>query len=447
MITRLPPQNLEAKSSVLGAILLEDEAIHRVMEVVCADDFYRDSHRKIFRAMVELSGRGEPIDLLTVGDQLKESGDLESIGGIAHIASLNDVAFTTVNVAHHASMVRDAAAKRTLLSVLQEAEETIYSSGDDLLTIAGRLSSHLAKIQNGGGKGFVGISDVVVETLKRIEQAHDRGSLVTGIPTGFTRLDQGLGGIHPGELFIIAGRPSMGKTAFAGGIAEGATQHGHGVAFVTAESPSHEIVQRLMTKATGIENRNLRRGKLEDREYPVLVARSGDLGKLPIWLLHADRSWDRIQAKIRALKLREPKICLVIVDYVQLLSAPVLKGERYLEIGRISSEAKGLAIDLGIGFALLSQLNRDVENRSDNRPKLSDLRESGNLEQDADVVAVLYRESKYNDKASRDRAELIIEKNRNGDIGSIPLRFDAPTVSFHDWIDAGSNRTEGTQAT
>jgi replicative DNA helicase len=436
MTDRIPPQNLEAEASTLGAILRDNEAISQVVEIVRADDFYRHSHGKMLRAMIELSDRSEPVDLITLSDHLKARGELESVGGTAYIAALNENTPTAANVAHYCRIVKEAADKRNLLVALREAEEAIYSPTDDLLTIAGRLSSHLSRLQDGTKKLFMPIADVVVETLKRIEQAHARGSLVTGIPTGLRLYDQGLGGVHPGELVIIAGRPSMGKTAFAAGVAQSSSERGYGVAFVTAESPAHEIIQRLMARATGIENRNLRRGKLDDRDFPMLAARSGRLSKLPIWLLHSERAWDRIKAKIRSLKLREPTVSLVIVDYVGLLSAPVSKGgERYLEIGRISSEAKNLAVELNIGFILLSQLNREVESRADGRPKLSDLRESGNLEQDADVVGLLYRECKYNDKAPRDKAELIIAKARNGDTGVIPLRFDDRTVSFCDWIE------------
>jgi replicative DNA helicase len=439
----IPPQNLEAEASVLGAILIENEAISSVLEILKPEDFYRQAHEKICRAMIELSDRREPIDLITLSDCLTARGDLASIGGSAYIASLHESTPTAANIVYYSRIVKEAADKRNLLVALLETEQAIHSSGDDLLTIAGRLSSYLSRLNDGTARHFRPITEIVIETLKRIEQAHELGSLVTGIPTGFRLYDQGLGGIHPGELVIIAGRPSMGKTAFAGDVAKGAAERGYGVAFITAESPAHEIIQRLMARATGIENRDLRRGKLEDRDFPMLVARSGTLGKLPIWLLHSERSWDRIKAKMRSLKLKEPKISLVIVDYVGLLSAPVSKGgERYLEIGRISSEAKSVAIELEVGFVLLSQLNREVESRGDGRPKISDLRESGNLEQDADVVGLLYRESKYNEAAARDKAELIIAKARNGDIGKIPLRFDDRTVSFSDWGELHATGTE-----
>jgi replicative DNA helicase len=435
-IGRVPPQNLDAEASVLGAILVENETISRALEVLKPEDFYRQSHAKIFRAMMELSERTEPIDLITLTERLTGSGDLASIGGASYIASLAESTPTAANIKYYCRIVKEAADKRNLLLALRETADAIYSSADDLMTIVGRLSSYLSHLSDGTSKNFRSIDDFVIETLQRIKQAHERGSLVTGIPTGFRLYDQGLGGIHPGELVIIAGRPSMGKTAFAGDVAKGAAERGYGVAFVTAESPAREIIQRLIARATGIENRDLRRGKLEDRDFPMLVARSGILGKLPIWFLQGEQAWDRIKAKIRSLKLKQPNISLIIVDYVGLLSASLAKGgERYLEIGRISAEAKNLATELEAGFVLLSQLNRVVELRGDGRPKMSDLRESGNLEQDADVVGLLYREYKYNENADNNRAELMIAKARNDDIGKIPLRFDDRTVSFSDWID------------
>lgn len=444
MNTPIPPQNLEAETSVLGAIVLENEVISRILETLSPEDFYRESHRQIFRAMMALSDQHEPIDLLTLSEILKARGELEGVGGSAYIASFVETVPTAVNVESHARIVREASNKRKLLSALREAEEELCSSAEDFASVAGRLSTALSRLQSGGSKSFVPMEEVVLDTLKRIERRYERykrGSLVTGIPTGFRELDNALGGIHPGELFIIAGRPSMGKTALAAGVARGAAERGFGVAFVTAESPAPEIVQRLMAEATGIENRNLRRGKLDERDFGPLVARAGVLGKLPIWWLDSDRGWDRIKAKIRALKLRVPALSLIVLDYVGLISAPVPKGERYLEIGRISSEAKSLAMELAIGFVLLSQLNRDLEARPDKRPKLSDLRESGNLEQDADVVGLLFRPHYY-DKTFKpaDQTELIIAKARNGDTGALLFRFNDLTTSFHDWTEPSVGR-------
>ena len=277
------------------------------------------------------------------------------------------------------------------------------------------------------------------KTFKQIEQAYERQDPVTGIPTGLADFDNRVGGIHRGALTVFAGRPSMGKTAIAVTIAKNAAEKGYGVAFVSAESPAPRIVQRILAGASGIENRDLMRGKLTDEEFIELTRQATRVTNLPLWLLDSDRSWDRIKAKLRALKLKEPNLALVILDYVGLLSAQLhgeRRLERYLEIGRISSEAKGLAIDLDLGILLLSQLNREVEGRTSKKPKLSDLRESGNLEQDADLIGLLYREIYYNENARyKDLAELEIAKNRDGCTGVIKLRFQEETVSFSDWVE------------
>jgi len=430
---RVPPQNLEAESSVLGAILLENGAISRALEIINPDDFYRAGHQKIFRAMIDLADRREPIDLITLAECLKS--DLDEIGGSAYLASLNDFTPTAVNIASYAHIVKEKAQSRRLIELLRNATDDIYTQDADIFTIASKISSELSHLGDGKGNNFVPIGDAIIDTVKQIEQAYERGSLVTGIPTGIKLLDESTGGVQPGDEVIIAGRPGMGKTGFAGNMATKAAAKGHGVLFVTAESRNAEIVTRMIAAATGIENRNLRRGKLTDRDFPRITAETGRLGKLPIKLLQAEKSWDKIKAKIQSEKLKNPTVSLVIVDYVGLLSAPIGKGERYLEIGRISSEAKSLAIELNIGFVLLSQLNREVESRTGCRPKLSDLRESGNLEQDADVVGLLYRESYYNDKARKDYAELDVAKVRNGKTGIIPLKFNECTTSFSDWID------------
>ena len=228
----------------------------------------------------------------------------------------------------------------------------------------------------------------------------------------------------------------MGKTALAVTMALGAAERGYGIYFVSAESPNNKLALRMLAKASGLENRNLRRGQVSDAEITCVIKGASGLNGLPFWLLDRERSWDRIKARIRGLKLREQRLALVVIDYVGLLSAPVPKGERYLELGKISSEAKGLAMELNLGILLLSQLNREVENRPDKKPRLSDLRESGCLEQDADVVGLLYRDAYYNPVVQfRDLAELDIAKNRDGATGIVKLKFREETTSFHDWVE------------
>ncbi len=436
-LRKVPPQNLEAESSILGGILLENEAINRVLEVITVDDFYRESHRKIFLALIELYNRREPVDLITLSDYLKTTGDLEAVGGSAYIACLANTIPTAVNIHHYARIVREKSQKRYLISVSTLAAHEGFEDSEDSLSIAARLSASLSRLQNGSPNGFVHAKEVVDKTLKHIEQAYERGDLIPGIPTGLHDVDTRTGGIQRGEEWVIAGRPGMGKTAIGGIIGTNAAKLGYGVAFVTAETPALNIIRRMLSRLTEIENRNLVRGKLADSDFGKLTEQGARISDLPFWLLDSDRSWDRIKAKLRVLKLREPKLALIIFDYVGLFDAQV-KGERrldrHLEIGRISGEAKGLAIELDVGVLLLSQLNRDVENRKNKHPQLSDLRESGALEQDADTIGLLYRDYYYNKKTKfPDLVELNVAKMRDGVTGIIKLYFKAETVSFSDW--------------
>jgi len=424
----VPPQNLEAEGCVLGAILRENGALLDVREHLTAADFYRASHQHIFRAMAELADKNEPIDIITLSDSL--NGHLEAAGGIAYLAELADVVPTAANVGSYVAIVREAARRRQVLEAVQRAQMEVYESTDDAETIAARLTSQLTRGQAEAG-GFEHISDVTNRALKDIERVSENSGVI-GIRTGLSGIDIRLGGIPRGELWIIAGRPSMGKTALAGSITRGAAERGHGVAFVTIESPSEKVVTRLLAEAVGIENRDLRRAKITEADYPRIVAAAGRLGELPISWLSGERSWDRIKLRLRAYKLKHPDIGLFIVDYIGLLSIAGPK-ERYLQLGVVSAEAKALAVQLNVGVLLLSQLNRDVEKQADKRPRLSDLRESGNLEQDADVVGLLFRPHYYDEKADRELAELDIAKCRDGDTGVIKLRYKEELTSFSDW--------------
>lgn len=433
MTSRIPPQNLEAEKAVLGACLFERRVIPDVAATLSPNDFYLPSHRKAYESILALFNEGKAVDVITLDGYLQAEK--------THRVSAADLCAMVENAlpshaVQHARLVKEAAQRRRLLKILTEAQEAIYSQTEDSLDVAGRISSELSAMHNGAHKDFIHVSGAVTETVKQIERAYERKDLMTGIPTGLKDLDSRLGGIQRGELFILAGRPSMGKTALAVTIAKGAAQRGYPVAFLTAESPILKLVRGMLAESTGIENRNLRRGMLSHEEARRLVSVAERISNLPLWLLESDKKWDRITAKLRTLKLREPRLALFVVDYVGLLSAPVRGGERYLEIGRISSEAKGLAMELEMAVVLLSQLNREVEGREDKRPRLSDLRESGCLEQDADVVGLLYREAYYNEKAwPKELTELNIAKNRDGCTGVIRLEFNEATVSFSDWTE------------
>jgi len=427
MISSVPPRDLQAEKAVLGAMLIESAIISEVASILSPRDFYYDSHRQVYEVMLSLWNQQSPVDLITVSSVLGEQASAADIAGMAANAIPS-------HIEAHAQAVKEAAQKRKLLEAIRQAEQDLDEPTENSLSIAGRLSSALSLLQERSPGGFLPLAEAVTGAVKDIEKAQDRRGSVVGIPTGLRDLDNPIGGIFPGELWLIAGRPSMGKTALAVTMALGAAERGYGTCFVSAESLNNKLALRMLAKASGLENRNLRRGQVSDAELSCIIKGACGLNGLPFWLLDRERSWDRIKARIRELRLREKGLALVVIDYVGLLSAPVPKGERYLELGKISSEAKGLAMELDLGILLLSQLNREVESRSDKKPRLSDLRESGCLEQDADVVGLLYREAYYNgNPPHKELAELDIAKNRDGVTGVVKLRFQEGIVSFTDW--------------
>lgn len=432
---RIPPQNLDAEYSVIGGILVENSAIVQALEILRPEDFYLESHRKIFRAMVELSERNEPTDLITLSDLLKVRGELDSAGGAASLAALAEQVPTAANIAHYARIVKQYSQRRTLISMLSEGIEEAYSAIEDPVSaVVSDLTSSLLKLQNGHSQGFH-ISELLPTCLKNVEKAYENKGRIIGVPTGLSEFETTYGGLSLGDLAVIGGRTSMGKTSFATTIGKNAAEDGYPVAFVSAESPPSKIVLRLLSQASAIENVRLQAGILRDAEFAKLINGAARLAKLPIWFLGGVRSWSTIKAWVRGIKLREPRLSLVIIDYAQLLSAPVDEKKRYLEVSKISAESKGLALELNAAVLLLSQLSRDPEKQQDKRPKLSDLRESGSLEQDADLVFLLYREWYYDKKKEKDIAELNVAKNRDGRTGIIKIRFKEETLTFSDWID------------
>ena len=427
MNSRVPPNSLEAEKAVLAAVLFDSESISRLGELG-TEDFYRQSHAKIWQAMLELSNRGEPIDLITLSDELKSAGVLESIGGAAYLASLNDDAFTAANVFHHAATIKKTSKARRILKASQDAVELIYEDGDSESASVELINNLLAIRQERLKGDFYQVSKSITAALKTIEKA-GAGEII-GISIGIFKFDRKVGRLQPGWLVIVAGRTGNGKTILAVHIAVTAAKAGHGVAFVSAEMSAEELAQRMLSTATGVENRNLRRGMITDRDATKLAHAAGELSSLPLWFLDSDRSWTGIKSKIRSLKLREPNLAVVILDYVGLIKGSNFR-ERYREVGEISAEAKSLAMELKVVLVLVSQLNREADDRP---PRLSDLRESGNLEQDADLVGLLFQPSKFDSSQPQDLVYLNVAKNRHGAIGAIELRFNEETVSFSDWI-------------
>ena len=436
-LRKIPPQNLEAEASALGGILLENEAINRVLEILTEGDFYRESHRKIFRAMLELTDRAEPIDLITLSELLKARGDLDAVGGSAYLASLADQVPTAANIAHYARIVREKAILRQLIqSATEIATRGFEEQGnvDEFLDAAERVIFDIAekKIK----ASFVSVGDMIKDTLKAVERLYERKELVTGVPTGFKDFDKLTAGLQPSELIIIAGRPSMGKTAFALNIATYASLNaGTGVAVFSLEMAREQLVLRMLCSEARVDNSKVRAGYLGERDFPKLANAAGRLHEALIYIDDTPAiSVLELRAKARRLiRDRDKKVGLVIVDYLQLMRGMGNASNREQEISEISRSLKALAKELRVPVIALSQLNRRVEDRGDRRPMMADLRESGAIEQDADVIAFIYRDEVYNQKSpDKGIAEIIVAKQRNGPIDTVRLTFLNEYTRFED---------------
>jgi replicative DNA helicase len=436
-LRKVPPQNLEAEASVLGGILLENEAINRVLEILAPADFYRESHRKIFRAMMELTDRSEPADLITLSELLKAKGELEAVGGSAYLASLADQVPTAANIAHYARIIREKAILRQLINTATDiATRGFEEQGnvDEFLDAAEKVIFDIAekKIKS----AFVSVGDMIKDTLKAVERLYERKELVTGVPTGFKDLDKLTAGLQPSDLIIVAGRPSMGKTAFALNIATYASLNaGIGVAVFSLEMAREQLVLRMLCSEARVDNSKVRAGYLGERDFPKLANAAGRLHEALIYIDDTPAiSVLELRAKTRRLiRDKEKKLGLVIVDYLQLMRGMGAASNREQEISEISRSLKALAKELRVPVIALSQLNRRVEDRGDRRPMMADLRESGAIEQDADVIAFIYRDEVYNQK-SQDKgvAEIIIAKQRNGPIDTVRLTFLNEYTRFED---------------
>ncbi len=436
-LRKVPPQNLDAEASVLGGILLENDAINRALEVVAPADFYRESHRKIFRAMIELSDRSEPVDLITLSELLKARGELEAVGGTAYLTSLNDLVPTAANIAHYARIVREKAILRHLINAATDiATRGFEEQGnvDEFLDAAEKVIFDIAekKIQS----SFVAVSDMIKDTLKTVEKLYERKELVTGVPTGFKDLDKLTAGLQPSELIVVAGRPSMGKTAVCLNVAtHAALNAGIGVAIFSLEMAREQLVLRMLCSEARVDNSKVRAGYLGERDFPKLANAAGRLHEALIYIDDTPAiSVLELRAKARRLiRDREKKVGLVVVDYLQLMRGMGNASNREQEISEISRSLKALAKELRVPVIAISQLNRRVEDRGDKRPMMADLRESGAIEQDADVIAFVYRDEVYNPKSQdKGTAEIIISKQRNGPIGTVHLAFLNEFTRFED---------------
>lgn len=425
-LLKVPPHNLEAEQAVLGAVMLEPEAGSSVFEMLQPEDFYRDNHRLIFSALRDLFEKGDPIDLVSVAESLRQQGRLEQVGGIATISEIARSVPSAANVDYYAKLVTEKALLRQLIRATSSILERGYEPGEEargLLEEAERLILDLSRRRVQDGYSF--IRDVLLETFEKIEYLYAHKGNLTGVPTFFTELDKMTSGWQPSDLIIIAARPSMGKTAMVLNMAQNAAVRAKvPVAIFSLEMSKEQLVQRMLCGEAMVDQQRVRTGELLDADWPKLTRAVGPLSDAPIFIDDTvGISLAELRSKARRLKM-EHNLGMVIIDYLQLLSVGKKTESRQQEVAQISRTLKGLARELRIPVVALSQLNRGVEQRQDKRPIMSDLLESGAIEADADVISFIYRDEYYNSESEKKGiAELIIAKHRNGPVGTVELGF------------------------
>ena len=439
---RVPPQNIEAEQAVLGAMLIDKEAIAKASEILTSSDFYREAHRVIFNAMLELYNKNEAVDMVTVTEILKRDNKLEDIGGLAYITSLANVVLTAANVKYHADIVAEKSVLRQLVRVSTEIAAMGYEANEDVGTLLDTAESRILEISNRKKKAdFTPINDVLMESVQNIEKLINNKGGLTGLPSGFADLDKLTSGLHPSDFIILAARPSMGKTALALNIVQNVALRAHkkiggeprSVAFFSLEMSKEQLVNRMLCAEAGIDSQRLRVGEMGDKDWDALWGACDLMSKEKIYIDDtAGITVMDMRSRARRLKA-EHGLDLIVVDYLQLMQGSGKRnnsGDRQQEVSEISRSLKALARELDVPVLALSQLSRSVEARQVKRPMLSDLRESGSLEQDADIVAFLYREDYYNPETENKHTELIIAKHRNGPVDTVNLFFHKQFTKF-----------------
>jgi replicative DNA helicase len=439
-LDKLPPQNIEAEQSVLGAILLDNNALYTAFELITQDDFYKDSNKKIFTAMTELLEKNEPIDIITLTDHLRKKDSLDAVGGVQYLTSLASMVPTSANVRFHSKIVREKSMVRGLLRSVTDIARTVYESQQDaeeLIDYAEKTIFDLSEKRI--SPSFSVLKDVIKDSFQMIEQLYDKKETVTGVPTGFKALDEMTTGLQNSDLIIIGGRPSMGKTAFSLNIAQHVGVNlNEPVAIFSLEMSKEQLAFRMLCSEAMVDSNNIRKGFIRKDDWHKLTSAAGKLAQSPIFIDDSSAiSVLEMRAKSRRLKV-EHGLSLIIVDYLQLMRGRGNAERREQEISEISRSLKGLAKELRVPVIALSQLNRGVETRTGTKkPTLADLRESGAIEQDADVIIFLYRDEVYNrDKdENKGKAEIIVSKQRNGPTGEITLSFLSHCTRFVDYSD------------
>ena len=433
---KVPPHSMEAEQSVLGGLLLSSSACDQVADTVTEPDFYREDHRLIFRAIRELHESSKPCDAVTVSEWFESHGKSDQVDDGNYISQLANNTPSAANAGAYADIVREKSILRSLIDVGATITSSAFSSdgreSKTLLEEAERLVFAIADKGNRGGSGYVSVQDSLKEAMAKIEELNAFEGDITGIPTGYVKFDLLTAGLQPSDLIIVAGRPAMGKTTFAMNVAEhAAIKHGKSVAVFSMEMASLQLVMRMFSSIGQIDQNRIRTGTLEDMDWPKLTSAMNLLHKSKIFIDDTPAlSPAELRARARRLK-REHDIDLIVVDYLQLMSVPDIKENRATEIAEISRSLKTIAKELNVPVIALSQLNRALEPRPNKRPLMADLRESGAIEQDADLVVFIYRDEVYNkETAEKGTAEVIISKHRNGSTGTVHLAFQGPWLRF-----------------
>ncbi|MFH1077326.1 MAG: replicative DNA helicase [Pseudomonadota bacterium] len=430
---KIPPQNIEAEQSILGSILIENGVLYDVVEFLSEWDFYREAHRRIYHGILALFEKSEPIDLVTLSNILKDQNQLEAIGGSAYLAELVDHVPIAVNASQYAKIIREKSILRSLISATSKVAGRCYESSGDVDEVLDYAESAIFEIsENKITPSFYPLRDIITQSFKTLEDRSEHKDFITGVPSGFHDLDAITAGFQPSDLIIIAARPSMGKTAFALNIAENAAiESGIPVAVFSLEMSKEQLAMRLLCSRAKVDSFRLRTGFLKKEDWSRLTRAAGVLSEAEIYIDDSPSiSVMEIRAKARRLKL-DKNLGLVIIDYLQLMKGRASAERRELEISEISRSLKALAKELNIPVVALSQLNRKVEERQNKRPMLSDLRESGAIEQDADLISFIYRDEVYNKSSDADNiAEIIVAKQRNGPTGLVKLAFLKPYTRF-----------------
>jgi replicative DNA helicase len=434
----LPPRSLpqaaEAELSLLGALLIDSDVLNKILEILQAGDFYKPAHQKIYAAVLALFQKGEPFDVISLGNQLQTRGELEDIGGTPYLAKLAASVASSANTVHYAKIIREKAMLRHAIHVATDIVEQGYVGCEDVELFLDGAEKNLFEISERNiRQSFSPVREIVKDSIKAIEHLYENKTAVTGMSTGFKKLNELTSGFQPSDLVIIAGRPSMGKTAFALNVALNAAQEsGLAVAIFSLEMSKEQLVQRMLCSEARVDSSKLRGGYLRENDWPKLLKAANTLSQSALFIDDTPAiSILEVRAKTRRLK-KEQKLGMVVVDYLQLMRSDNSES-REREVSDISRSLKALAKELRVPVVALSQLNRGVESRIEKRPQLADLRESGSIEQDADVIAFIYREEVYNrDTPDQGTAEIILGKQRNGPIGTVKLKFFTEYTRFEE---------------